>query len=106
MTIYYEHWIYRIFITRMFLRGFDGMWLFGILVKYSEEYYISRGDDYLEKKIRHESMHGWQVIMCGGFINFLCLYVWWFIAGLIRYRSFKKAYENIYFEIKAREYQT
>ena len=102
MKIYYEHWIYRLFIIRMFLRGFDGMYLFGILLKYSKKYYISRGYGYLEEKIKHETFHGWQVIMCGGYINFLALYVWWFITGLIKYKSWNKAYENIWFEIQAR----
>ena len=104
--IYHEHWIFRFPFIRMFLRKTTGMYLFGILLKHSKKYYINRhGVNYLRELIKHETFHGWQVIMCGGFINFLCLYVWWFIIGLIKYRNFKKAYKNIYFEIKAREYQ-
>jgi len=100
--VYEEHWIFKLW----FMKKYTGMFLFGaILLRYPEVYYRHvLGEKYLKALIRHEQFHGVQAYLCGGYINFYALYLFWYIQGLIRYRSHDKAYANIWFEVAAREW--
>jgi hypothetical protein len=88
------------------MEKYTGIFLFGaILLCYSKQYYLwEYSDGYLDRLILHEKIHGWQAAVCGGYINFYSLYLFWYVQGLIKYRSHNKAYENIKFEIQARRW--
>ena len=107
VKVKYDHWLFKLWFMSKFT-GFslpDRIWL-----RYTEAYYLVKyGVEYLEELIRHEKIHGIQVIYCGGWINFLILYGYFYTFGLFRYKfqgmtwkqAHWKAYTNIKFEREA-----
>jgi hypothetical protein len=84
-----NHWLFKIW----FMKNYSGMAVTPNLI-------ICRGEAY-DSLIRHERIHQEQMSR-HGYLLFLLLYLYYYLSGLVKYRSHWKAYRNNPFEVEAR----
>jgi len=84
------HWLFKL----PHFRNFTG-------IAVTQDLIICRGLAY-DRLIKHEKVHQMQMIRCGGLFYFWLLYLWYYLGGLVKYRSHWKAYRNNKFEVEAR----
>ena len=89
MNIIENYWLFKL----PFFNNYSGMAVTPSLI-------ICRGEAY-DSLIKHEMVHVKQMNR-HGYLLFLLLYLWYYLSGLVKYKSHWKAYRNNPLEVEAR----